>query len=114
MHNSMMPLALPGLALNCLIFALSLAMHDSMMPLALPGLALNCLICYLCSESGDGAFLCINSVKNCKVQYRNRMVLFVRVLIFREGEILYVSFFRKHIFVVRYGDSVSSYMYFFR
>ena len=97
MHDSMMPLALPGLA-----------MHDSMVPLALPGLALNCLICYLCSESGDDTFLRINSVKNCKVQYRNRMVLFVRVLIFREGEKLYISFSRKHISVVRYGNSVSS------
>ena len=40
-------------------------MHDSMMPLAVPSLALNCQIDYLFSETRDGSFLSINSVKNC-------------------------------------------------
>ena len=39
-------------------------MHDSMMPLALSSLALNCRVGYLCSETGDGTFLRKNSVIN--------------------------------------------------
>ena len=68
-------------------------MHDSTMPLAVLSLALNCQIGYLFSETGDGSFLGINSVKNCMMYNKNRMVLFVRVLILRDGEKLHVNFF---------------------
>lgn len=68
-------------------------MHDSMKQCAVPSLALNCQVGYLFSETGDGSFLSINSVKNCMMYNKNRMALFVRVLILRDGEKLYVSFF---------------------
>ena len=64
-----------------------------MMPLAVPSLALDCQIGYLFSETSDGNFLGINSVKNCMMYLHVCMVLFARVLILLDGEILYVSFF---------------------